>query len=168
MSTIANSKTEHPLNTPWVLWYHDPDNSEWTLQSYEKLATVSTIEQYWGVMNNLKRIDCGMFFFMREGYIPMYEDVKQIDGGGLTFKVSRKDIYQFFKEITMYAVGEIISDHPEEIVGISVSPKIQFCSLRVWTNAKHNPKNYTQLKIESKKNGFVIDFNETRFAPNKK
>ena len=55
----------HPLNTNWVLWFHNPEDNDWSLSSYVKVATISTFEMFWQIYNNLNKgnIENGMFFF---------------------------------------------------------------------------------------------------------
>ena len=37
----------HYLNRQWDLWYHDPNNSDYSLSSYINLGTLDTIEKFW-------------------------------------------------------------------------------------------------------------------------
>ena len=53
----------------WTLWYHKSNDTDWSLDSYIKLATFSSIEEFGIVYNNLKplHIQNSMLFVMREG-----------------------------------------------------------------------------------------------------
>ena len=55
----------HYLNRKWDLWYHDPNNTCYTLESYIKLGTIDTIESFWNYFYQLKltQLQNGMFFF---------------------------------------------------------------------------------------------------------
>ena len=31
----------------WTLWYHSPESNDWSEDSYQKIYTFSTIEEFW-------------------------------------------------------------------------------------------------------------------------
>ena len=45
----------HKLNSKWVLWYHDPENSNWDFKSYEKIYLFDTIEQFLCLHNYIQQ-----------------------------------------------------------------------------------------------------------------
>ena len=61
------------LNNNWTLWFHDPNDSNWGIDSYKKIISVDTIEDYWALYDKLddQLIKNGMFFFMREDIQPI-------------------------------------------------------------------------------------------------
>ena len=62
---------ENFLNDTWNIYFHDPYDSNWTTQSYERLASVGTIEEFWQHFQSLKgNLHKGMFFIMREYVFP--------------------------------------------------------------------------------------------------
>jgi hypothetical protein len=69
---------------------------------------------------------------MREGHPPLWEDKSNINGGGLSFKIHNKEVDNFWLIASMLLIGESICDHPEEVVGISVSPKTRNTTIRIW------------------------------------
>ena len=73
----------HKLNNKWVLFFHDPEDNDWSVKSYKKLYEVESIEQFWDLFDFIgsKYISNGMFFFMRDGIAPVWEDKKNEDGG---------------------------------------------------------------------------------------
>ena len=42
-----DTSTETRLNTRWVLWVHKVNDSDWTIDSYERICEIDTIEKYW-------------------------------------------------------------------------------------------------------------------------
>ena len=86
--------TTHPTNTHWCLWYHNPYDKKWDLNSYKKLYEFNTLEDFFKLYNNwlqvLPDVSQGMFFLMRKisnNYIyPMWEDKSNRDGGFWSFK----------------------------------------------------------------------------------
>ena len=39
------------LNSSWDFWYHSTNDTDWSINSYKKIATISTIEQFWSVFD---------------------------------------------------------------------------------------------------------------------
>ena len=44
------------LNEIFTFWYHNPDNVDWSLESYIELLEFSTIEEFW-VLDKFVRKD---------------------------------------------------------------------------------------------------------------
>jgi hypothetical protein len=63
------------LKTTWVLWYHDPENRDYSIKSYIEISTFSTPLQFWSVIDSIPKEawESGMYFFMRKGYKPQWE-----------------------------------------------------------------------------------------------
>jgi len=41
----ASNTVDTFLNDTWTLYFHDPDNDLWEIESYVPLATVSTVQE---------------------------------------------------------------------------------------------------------------------------
>lgn len=158
----------HKLNDIWVLWYHDFKNSDWTLSGFQQIFTFSTIEDFWILYNNITDITNGMYYLMRQGIPPLWDHELNINGAGWTFKVDKRDLLNFWQDISCYCIGETISLQSRDIVGISTSPKIKYATVRVWTNnAINNPMLFEPIMQKSLHSSVKIDFNEARFTINK-
>tara|TARA_Y100000022_G_scaffold194123_1_gene198101 strand:+ start:2254 stop:2775 length:522 start_codon:yes stop_codon:yes gene_type:complete len=127
------------LKSKWVLWVHKVNDSDWSLDSYEKICEIDSIENFWLIYNNwdehLPRLDMGIFFLMREGIFPKWEDARNINGGCWSMRVSRNDICNTWNELTMAMIGEYLcleDDKNNEINGLSISPKKNFCVIKIW------------------------------------
>ena len=57
------------LHTPWTLYYHSPEDKDWSTESYTAVATFDTIDGFWELHNALPEfcMQFGMFFLMRRG-----------------------------------------------------------------------------------------------------
>lgn len=119
----------HPLEENWILWYHDPNNSNWDIDSYIKVAEISSIESYWKVFTCIRSyfIQNGMFFLMREGVSPCWE--KLPDGGSWSFRRKKADVSSFWNKLAICLTAGILGP---EIVGVSVSPKKTFPIVKIW------------------------------------
>ena len=139
------------LNSNWVLWFHDPLDNNWKLESYKKIACITSIEDYWNTFNfiNNNIIENSMLFLMREGIDPLWEHEKNVNGGCWSLKIEKGNIQPIWNQISLYLCSENISGNSEiEINGISISPKKNFCIIKIWNN-KNNDKIENLKKIEN-------------------
>lgn len=129
---------EHLLNDVWSLYFHDPNNNDWTYNSYERMCNISSIEEFWSIHNVLKtKIHSGMFFLMREYVFPCWDDENNKNGGCLSIKVLKQDLENFWEYTCIRLLGEklLTEDHKHlwsNVNGISTSPKKHFCIVKIW------------------------------------
>tara|TARA_B110001469_G_C9629315_1_gene314566 strand:+ start:1655 stop:2146 length:492 start_codon:yes stop_codon:yes gene_type:complete len=133
----------HLLNSKWTLWYHKSNDTQWNLESYNKLATISSIEDFSIVYNNLKpiHIQNSMLFFMRENINPMWEAPENKLGGCFSFKIYRNDIFEAWNELSILLIGENILKNKNDfscVNGISISPKKTFSIIKIWLKDNNN------------------------------
>jgi|UniRef100_A0A6C0JC30 hypothetical protein len=133
----------HTLNSNWTIWYHKSNDTNWNLESYIKLATLSSVEDFSIVYNSLKPIHVqnSMLFVMREGINPIWEAPENKDGGCFSFKIYRQDIYEAWNELSCLLIGEnILKDKTDFscINGISISPKKTFSIIKIWLKNNDN------------------------------
>jgi len=127
----------HKLSDNWCLWAHLPHDIDWSIQSYKKIYTLTTVEETIAVTETLPDIlvkNC-MLFLMREGIKPTWEDVKNRNGGCFSYKVSNKSVYEIWKELTYVIVGNTVSKQNSfvnSVTGITISPKKNFCIIKIW------------------------------------
>lgn len=151
MSTESiNPERKHKLQNTWALWYHD-GKSDWTINSYQKIYEFDTVEDFWRLYNNLPSVVNSMFFLMKKGHPPIWEVPQNIRGGSWLYKFPKKIADSFWLKFSCYLVGETIADDMNNIIGISISPKVYNVTIRVWNcnselakNIKFND-NYTEL-----------------------
>ena len=140
MTSQANTETMnefHKLSDNWSLWAHLPHDIDWSIQSYKKIYTMKTVEETIAVTETLPDIlvkNC-MLFLMRDGVKPTWEDPQNRNGGCFSYKVSNKNVYEIWKELTYVLVGDSISNKKtfvESVTGITISPKKNFCIIKIW------------------------------------
>ena len=138
--------TFHSLSDKWTLWAHLPHNTDWSMQSYIQISTFNTVEETIAVTETLPSIlveNC-MLFMMRTGIKPAWEDPKNRNGGCFSYKVSNKNVYKVWKDLTYVVVGGTVSKQSgfvNCVTGITISPKKNFCIIKIWmTDCKNqNP-----------------------------
>tara|TARA_B100000902_G_C27317729_1_gene922411 strand:+ start:4478 stop:4981 length:504 start_codon:yes stop_codon:yes gene_type:complete len=128
------------LNTPWTLWIHLPHDTNWDINSYKKICTFNYLEQACGLLNYIQEnlvVNC-MLFIMRDDIKPIWEDEKNKNGGCYSYKINNKAVYNIWKTMTLLMVSEYILNEPDvqkNINGITVSPKKNFCIIKLWFNS---------------------------------
>lgn len=103
-----------PLKYAWA-FYHDKNS---TSGDYEGRLTVMleniiTIKPFWEMLNqfpfeNLRLRDSVHFF--KRGVKPVWEDVRNINGGSWTFRIPKAQSHEFWKETLLLVVGEQFAD----------------------------------------------------------
>jgi hypothetical protein len=124
--------TNHTLDNKWTLWYHDPDDKRWTLDSYNRLAQLTTLEQFLTYYDAIESVTSGMFFLMKEDIPPIWEDSCNVKGGIITYKLLKNISDKIWDELSMMLVGGTIAEDYTYINGISISPKINNCIIKIW------------------------------------
>ena len=132
------------LNDVWSLYFHGSDDPDWTLSSYVRLTDVSTVEDCCRAHKGISEyIPENMFFMMREGVYPCWDDPKNMYGGCISLKVSKADACLAWETICARVLGETMlatdMNGWESVNGISISPKKYFSIIKVWLkDGDHN------------------------------
>ena len=119
----------------WMLWYHDPENKDYSLESYVRVADMTTPQQFWTVVDSIPKEawESGMFFFMRRGFRPLWDSPENEAGGSWSKKIEAGDVYSTFVDLMVHCVtGELLKQRGETIAGITVSPKGPFSIIKIW------------------------------------
>lgn len=130
-------RSVHKLYDKWTFWAHLPHDTDWTIDSYKKLVTISSLEEVI-TLNNIipDEMICNcMIFIMRDGIDPLWEDINNVNGGSFSFKVGNDIVCKLWKEIVYSLIGEsLIEDevNNKKINGITISPKKNFCIIKIW------------------------------------
>jgi hypothetical protein len=137
-STFTSSIDKfHKLSDNWISWAHLPHNTDWSNKSFIHIFTFTTIEETICVTETIPQIlveNC-MLFLMREGIKPLKEDIRNRNGGCFSYKVSNKNVYKVWKDLTYVVVGSSICKNigfVNSVTGISISPKKNFCVIKIW------------------------------------
>jgi len=146
-ASTTESYVFHRLRYKWNLWAHLPQDPDWTVKSYKKIYQFKTVEEAIAITESLPAdlVKNCMLFIMRDGITPMWEDTKNRNGGCFSYKVSNKNVFEVWRDLTYVLVGETISTNGifvNSVTGITISPKKNFCIVKIWmTNCEHqNPQ----------------------------
>ena len=133
------SENKNKLHTEWVLWAHFPHDTDWSVNSYKKVAEIDCAEAVIAINDLLpeKLVRNCMLFLMKKGIMPIWEDPANRDGGTFSYKVLNKDVPLAWKNLSYIVTGETSSFDDkvrESINGITISPKKNFCIIKIWMN----------------------------------
>jgi hypothetical protein len=150
-TTSSSSNPLHPIKSGWMLWAHLPQDSNWALDSYKRVSRLTSVEETISVIETLPEplVKNCMLFVMRDGIAPMWEDPKNRDGGNFSYKISNKIVPETWRDLSYMLVGESLSNNNDianSVTGISISPKKNFCIIKIWFN---NCKNQNPALITS-------------------
>ena len=127
----------HYLKNKWTLWSHLPNETDWSLNSYKNITTFDTVESILTLYENLPEniIKYCMLFIMKEGITPVWEDEQNRNGGCFSYKINNKFVAQIWKDLSYSLMGETITENDSfnnNINGITISPKRNFCIIKIW------------------------------------
>jgi hypothetical protein len=142
------------FNDCWNLFFHDPDDSQWTLNSYKNQTTISSALDWVQVYQAYNELwSKGMFFLMREHIQPLWEDPANKDGGCFSFKVNKPEAAQYWFKLGSRVLSDtLVKDFSkfDRVSGISISPKRNYCILRIWVSTnEYNKIEYYNLDLPS-------------------
>jgi hypothetical protein len=141
----------YELNTPWILWHHSVKDNTWKKSSYKQFYKFQNLLDYslFEDIIQLNHLQNGMFFLMREGIFPNWEDPDNSEGCCISFKIAGQILKTEFCKIVLYCLTEDILRNPddyEELNGFSIAPKKEFNIAKLWMRNKQ--KKYTDLMKE--------------------
>ena len=144
----------------WTVWFHEVENSDYSLKSYTKLYTIETIKDLCVFINTIENFTSGMFFLMKENILPMWETEDNKNGGMWTFKLTKKNANNIWNQLIAKCCGMTLTNDLEDmnmITGLSISPKISNCIIKIWNNDS-SKKSTTLLNKELRSiEGFDVD-----------
>lgn len=128
---------ENRLNNKWTLYAHYPHDTNWDVDSYKPIMDVYSLDdsiRLTEYMNNDLISNC-MLFFMKDNIKPIWEEKENRKGGCITYKILKEDAKKYWDYCIYSTIGGYISNeekHLYHINGISISPKSNFCILKIW------------------------------------
>jgi hypothetical protein len=133
----ATGPVTHPIPTgSWSVYYHEPEDDTWTVESYKKLQTVSSWEGMGTLLRELgpHKTTNGLLRVMRGDNSPLWEDnANFLHGGTYCLKVWRRNAIDVFNRyLAAAALGICAKDPANTIIGVTISPKRESCIIKIW------------------------------------
>jgi len=135
------------LNNNWTCWIHYQNDNIWTLDRYQNITTITNLKEALLFIENLDEniIKKTMLFFMKDSILPLWESEDNINGGCFSYKISNINIVNIFKILLYKILGNTLSNNEKtlnNINGLSISPKKNFCIIKIWMRNKDDIINY--------------------------
>lgn len=132
------SSSEHPLKSTWVIWYRPPTPK---YSDYEKstiaLATISSVESFWGVYSHLKRPSVlptvSDYHIFRKGVRPVWEDEANKKGGKWVIRLKKGVADRYWEDLLLAIVGDQFAEGSDEVCGAVLSVRSGEDVLSIWT-----------------------------------
>ena len=134
------------LGNTYSIWYHNPDLIDWSIESYNEILSFNTIEEFWFLDKFIKKdmVENGMFFVMKEGVLPLWECVHNVNGGCVSWKIDRKNCYKFWIDCVGHFLMNNLGNFTNLINGVSISPKKNSSIIKLWFKEEIN---IAQMKL---------------------
>lgn len=125
------------LTSKWNFWFHSLTDNSWSLDSYHLICTVETIEDIVYILKKINNMNNGLYFLMKYGISPIYEDSHNINGGYWSFRINKKNSYNMWLELIYYMCIEKFNNKEffDNINGISISPKVNNSIIKIWNSS---------------------------------
>lgn len=128
----------HSLSQKLTMYAHLPHDIDWSIESYKPILKMTTMEELLTLQENMNdTLVCNcMLFIMKQNIKPVWEDNQNRDGGALCFKVPNEfSPYIWRTMCQLFAGRSLCKDQSnfDKINGLSISPKKNFCIIKVWT-----------------------------------
>ena len=137
-------------------------DNDWSINSYKKIYTFNTIEKAACLIENLNSeiIEKTMIFLMKNDIKPIWEVEENKRGGCFSYKITTCYIYELWKKMSYMLIGNSLIDDDiivKNINGISISPKKNYCILKIWIN---DVANFKESSIYDFINYSIENFNK--------
>lgn len=163
---IKNSNIDK-LNDKWIIWKHETTNTNWKLESFINIWEVNTIEDFWKFFSNLNSVNfkTNTIYFMRNGITPLWEDVKNRNGGTCSIRIENNVAIKYITDIGVYVVNELFleNDNNKEINGFSIVSYGNWAYIKILNKNKEiNPSEHLNKDIKDKISEFSILYKENK------
>ena len=166
MATSSQSSVDelHKLSNTWTIYAHLPHDTDWTLASYKTLFTTDKMEEFITLTESLpdQLISNCMLFIMKDNIKPIWEDAHNKNGGCFSYKQISNQFLQFgesFRINWLVAIFKKMKRLKNNINGITISPKKNFCIVKLWFSdcSNQNPDCIDYFKVLMRMDVYLND-----------
>ncbi|KAJ2975560.1 hypothetical protein NQ176_g5455 [Zarea fungicola] len=139
-------KTMRPLPTQhyWNVYFdrqskdHKPTEGEYTAQLEQLGTQIESVQDFWRYNNNTPVEQIKMresIYLFKQGFRPVWEDRRNINGGSWTFRVPRAVGPDVWTRVQLLAIGEQLEaalDEKDQLCGVGLSVRFKFHLITVW------------------------------------
>jgi hypothetical protein len=169
--TEMNLTLDTPIPTgEWTLYFHSPREKKWSLETYTPIVTAKTWNDVFSTLNEITdaKLKGGMFFWMRNGIPPLWENHQNIRGGSYSLRGSLETGLEVFLRYMIGAMLGIATTETGDVIqGVSISPKtldrgnqqsIGFYVIKIWNQdcSKYAKADGIRLLVSNLTHGEVM------------
>jgi hypothetical protein len=137
MAAAADLDLDSAIPTgPWTLYFHSPDETRWTLNTFTSLGSMHTWRDFWSIIDTMKTdaFNNNMFVMMHDPIPPLWESHQNVYGGCYSLRFHHKDAPEGFIQYMIAAMlGGINTKTPNNTInGLSISPKRGINIVKIW------------------------------------
>jgi hypothetical protein len=130
------------FKSQWNVWVHHNKSTDWSLNSYHNIMTITNIKEMWEFLNNFNNMNYLEYqiFVMRDNIKPIWEDKSNINGGAASIRLraSENILVPFWIDSCICTMNENVCCHPECINGISFNLKDDLVVIKIWNDDCEN------------------------------
>ena len=134
------------FESPLVLWFHSVNNTKWDISSYKNISTMNNFVEFSSILKSIehKIFPNSMFFIMKKGIEPTWEDPKNRVGGTWSFKINDDSILDVWWHINSLLISDSLFKEDTIVNGLSVAPKKGYYILKVWCGEKGDTHSFSK------------------------
>jgi translation initiation factor 4E len=140
------------LPQTYTLWFHSSSDNDWTIASYHEIMNFSSADEFWtvnkAVQDRSKMLLNGMFFIMRQGVKPIWEDSVNAKGGCISWKFDKDAVPAAWENMSAMFITQNLGDFSKySPTGISISPKKNTNIIKLWVAKEISPYELENAKL---------------------
>lgn len=159
MTAVTSSSVVEFPEGLWTLYFHDPADTSYLTSSYNVIAVIDSWEKLWDTFETIDNeyLLSGMYFLMKDPFVPVWEDARNKKGGVYQIKVTTDKAREGFETYCAAAILGLISTDTKNIIkGISISSKQKHNIIKVWNSEALKYNKGSDIKILSSITGEII------------
>ncbi|KZZ96516.1 eukaryotic initiation factor 4E [Moelleriella libera RCEF 2490] len=138
-------KTMRPLPTQhyWKVYFdrqanHKPDDGTYDVQLEQLGEQIESVQDFWRYNNNTPVDKLKMresIYLFKEGFRPIWEDRRNVNGGSWTFRVVKDQGRDIWTRVQLLAIGERLQsvlDQGDQLCGVGLSARFNAHLITVW------------------------------------
>lgn len=119
------------------LWFHKINDNKWGLNSYKNVCEIKNDNDFLYTFKRIKLLIHGMFFFMKNGIKPIYEDSANQNGGVWMWKVNKNISTSVMLNLSYLMIKNDLTvdkKYAQYINGISIKPRPYYSIIKIWVS----------------------------------
>jgi hypothetical protein len=153
-SSVALKGDDMKLNSTWVVWIHDNDNLNWSLDSYEEILRIDSVGAMLRFLSTFDNLDKNIrqYYIMRNGITPIWEDNNNKNGAICSILIENINRYSkhakgdlgvvAFAAMCILVMNESFVKNNMDINGLNYSIKSRSVLIKFWVKNYETNKNF--------------------------